>query len=131
MVDNSGIKGIEEQDLPSTRKSRRDARSMMSPQEKEMRRSQTVDKLKKDFKQVLPYVGQIGLDLIPGSGITEILGQQPDIVEGGQRPSFAGQIERTSELAKEGKTTEAVVSGVDTALTGVAGVGEGIMLAGS
>ena len=87
--------------------------------------------LKKGFKKALPYIGQLGLDLVPGSGITEIFGKQPDIVEGGQRPSFAGQVERTTELAKEGKTTEAVVSGVDTALTGVAGVGEGIMVAGA
>jgi len=86
---------------------------------------------KKGFKQALPYIGQLGLDLVPGSGITEIFGKQVDIVEGGQRPSFAGQVERTTKLAKEGKTTEAVVSGVDTALTGVAGVGEGIMVAGA
>ena len=130
MVDNSGIKGIEEQDLPSTRKSRRDARSMMSPQEKEMRRTQTVDKLKKDFKQVLPYVGQIGLDFKMGSGIAEFFGQQPDIVEGGKRPSYFEAAQRTSDLISEGKVTDAIVSGVDQTLTAVGGIGEGVMAAG-
>ena len=86
---------------------------------------------KKGFKQALPYLGQLGADLVAGSGITEIFGMQPDIVEGGQRPSFAGQVERTTELAKEGKTTEAIVSGVDTLLTGAAGAGEGMMVAGA
>jgi len=86
---------------------------------------------KKGFKKALPYLGQLGADLVAGSGITEIFGMQPDIVEGGQRPSFAGQVERTTELAKEGKTTEAIVSGVDTLLTGAAGVGEGMMVAGA
>jgi len=86
---------------------------------------------KKGFKQALPYIGQLGLDLVPGSGITEISGQQIDVVEGGKRLSFPKQVERTTELAKEGKTTEAIVSGVDTALTGVAGVGEGMMVAGA
>ena len=130
MVDNSGIKGIEEQDISSTRKSRRDARSMMSPQEKEMRRSQTVDKLKKDFKQVLPYVGQIGLDFKMGSGIAEFFGQQPDIVEGGKRPSYFEAAQRTSDLISEGKVTDAIVSGVDQTLTAVGGIGEGVMAAG-
>ena len=130
MVDNSGIKGIEEQDISPTRKSRRDARSMMSPQEKEMRRSQTVDKLKKDFKQVLPYVGQIGLDFKMGSGIAEFFGQQPDIVEGGKRPSYFEAAQRTSDLISEGKVTDAIVSGVDQTLTAVGGIGEGVMAAG-
>ena len=86
---------------------------------------------KKGFKQALPYIGQLGADLVPGSGITEIFGQQIDVVEGGKRPSFPKQVERTTELAKEGKTTEAIVSGVDTLLTGAAGAGEGMMVAGA
>ena len=44
MVDNSGIKGLEERDIQSTRKGRRDARLMMSPQEKEMRRADSINK---------------------------------------------------------------------------------------
>ena len=135
-VDNSGIKGLEEQDLgtvtvnPNKEKTE-SAFPQFTDEAKEARGLEDFKNLKKGFKKALPYIGQLGLDLVPGSGITEIFGKQPDIVEGGQRPSFAGQVERTTELAKEGKTTEAVVSGVDTALTGVAGVGEGIMVAGA
>ena len=135
-VDNSGIKGIEEQDLGTVTVNPNEEKTVSafpqySDETKEARGLEDFRNLKKGFKKALPYIGQLGLDLVPGSGITEIFGMQPDIVEGGQRPSFAGQVERTTELAKEGKTTEAVVSGVDTALTGVAGVGEGIMVAGA
>ena len=135
-VDNTGIKAIEEQDLNTVvaNFNEQDKVSAFPQFTDEAKKTRGIDEfknLKKGFKKALPYIGQLGLDLVPGSGITEIFGKQPDIVEGGQRPSFAGQVERTTELAKEGKTTEAVVSGVDTALTGVAGVGEGIMVAGA
>lgn len=135
-VDNSGIKGIEEQDLGTITVNPNEEKTVsafpqFTDEAKRQRGIEEFKSFKKGFKKALPYIGQLGLDLVPGSGITEIFGKQPDIVEGGQRPSFAGQVERTTELAKEGKTTEAVVSGVDTALTGVAGVGEGIMVAGA
>jgi len=135
-VDNTGIKAIEEQDLNTVvanfnEQNKVSAFPQFTDEAKKTRGIDEFKNLKKGFKKALPYIGQLGLDLVPGSGITEIFGKQPDIVEGGQRPSFAGQVERTTELAKEGKTTEAVVSGVDTALTGVAGVGEGIMVAGA
>jgi hypothetical protein len=86
-------------------------------------------KFKKGMKQALPYVGQLGLDLVSGSGIAEFFGQQADIVEGEKRPSYFEAFDRTVDYAKEGKTKEAIVSGVDTALTAIGGVGEGAMAA--
>ena len=66
MVDNSGIKGLEERDIQSTRKGRRDARLMMSPQEKEMRRADSINKLKTDVKQAIPFVTQSAIEFAPG-----------------------------------------------------------------
>lgn len=136
MADDSGIKGIEEQDLGTVEvnpnaQNKPSAFPQFTDEAKVSRGLEDFTKFKKGFKQALPYVLQLGADLVPGSGITEISGQQIDVVEGGKRLSFPKQVERTTELAKEGKTTEAIVSGVDTALTGVAGVGEGMMVAGA
>jgi len=135
-VDNTGIKAIEEQDLGTVTVNPNEEKTVstfpqFTDEAKRQRGIEGFKLFKKGFKQALPYIGQLGLDLVPGSGITEIFGQQIDVVEGGKRLSFPKQVERTTELAKEGKTTEAIVSGVDTALTGVAGVGEGIMVAGA
>jgi hypothetical protein len=134
MANESGITALGPEDIENNVEGTEQKESAFPQFTDEAKRQRGIEgfkSFKKGFKQALPYIGQLGLDLVPGSGITEIFGKQVDIVEGGQRPSFAGQVERTTELAKEGKTTEAVVSGVDTALTGVAGVGEGIMVAGA
>ena len=133
-VDNTGIKGIEEQDLGTVTVNPNEEKTVsafpqFTDEAKKARGLEDLKKFKKGMKQALPYVGQLGLDLVSGSGIAEFFGQQADIVEGEKRPSYFEAFDRTVDYAKEGKTKEAIVSGVDTALTAIGGVGEGAMAA--
>ena len=133
-VDNTGIKGIEEQDLGTVTVNPNEEKTVsafpqFTDEAKKARGLEDLKKFKKGMKQALPYVGQLGLDLVSGSGIAEFFGQQADIVEGEKRPSYFEAFDRTVDYAKEGKTKEAIVSGIDTALTAIGGVGEGAMAA--
>ena len=132
-VDNTGIKALEEQDLGTVEvnpnsQEKVSAFPQFSDEAKTSRGLEDFKSLKKGMKQAIPYVLQLGADLVPGSGIAEVTGQQPDFVEGEKRPSYFEAFDRTVDYAKEGKTKEAIVSGVDTALTAIGGVGEGAML---
>ena len=133
-VDNTGIKALEEQDLGTVEvnpnsQEKVSAFPQFSDEAKTSRGLEDFKSLKKGMKQAIPYVLQLGADLVPGSGIAEVTGQQPDFVEGEKRPSYFEAFDRTVDYAKEGKTKEAIVSGVDTALTAIGGVGEGAMAA--
>lgn len=134
-VDNTGIKGIEEQDLGTVTVNPNEEKTVsafpqFSDEAKEARGVEEFKSFKKGFKKALPYIGQLGLDLKTGSGIAEFFGQQYDVVQGEKRPSYFEAAKRTSDLISEGKVTDAIVSGVDQTLTAVGGIGEGVMAAG-
>jgi len=79
----------------------------------------------------LRYGTQLGSDFLTGSSISEALGYRPDVIKGqGYTPSYRDQFNTTVDLLRQGKTTEGLVKGAETLLTGTGAVGEGIMVAG-
>ena len=118
MVDNSGIKGLEERDIQSTRKGRRDARLMMSTQEKEMRRIDSINKLKTDVKQAIPFVTQSAIEFAPGIDALDVLGKKPALTKEQQFEKPPSQRFMSGiQNIKEGDRAKGVGEVIDAGLT--------------
>ena len=84
---------------------------------------------KTNLVNALRYGTQLGSDFLTGSSISEALGYRPDVIKGqGYTPSYRDQFNTTVDLLRQGKTTEGLVKGAETLLTGTGAVGEGMML---
>jgi hypothetical protein len=87
---------------------------------------------KTNLINALRYGIQLGSDFLTGSSISEALGYRPDVIKGqGYTPSYRDQFNNTVDLLRQGKTTEGLVKGAETLLTGTGAVGEGMMVAGA
>ena len=87
---------------------------------------------KEQAQNILRYGKQLGLDLLTGSSLAEAFGFRPDIIGGeGYTASYPELFTQTEQLAKEGKTAEALGKGIETGLVAVGAVGEGMMLGGA
>ena len=85
---------------------------------------------KTNLVNALRYGTQLGSDFLTGSSISEALGYRPDVIKGqGYTPSYRDQFNTTVDLLRQGKTTEGLVKGAETLLTGTGAVGEGMMVA--
>ena len=83
----------------------------------------------KFFTNALRFGTQLGSDFLLGSSTAEALGYRPDVMKGqGYTPSYRDQFNTTVDLLRQGKTTEGLVKGAETLLTGTGTVGEGLML---
>ena len=82
---------------------------------------------KTNLVNALRYGTQLGSDFLTGSSISEALGYRPDVIKGqGYTPSYRDQFNTTVDLLRQGKTTEGLVKGAETLLTGTGAVGEGL-----
>tara|TARA_R110000851_G_scaffold11103_1_gene39424 strand:- start:1458 stop:2723 length:1266 start_codon:yes stop_codon:yes gene_type:complete len=83
----------------------------------------------KFFTNALKFSGQTAGDFLLGSSTAEALGYRADVMKGqGYTPSYRDQFNTTVDLLRQGKTTEGLVKGAETLLTGTGAVGEGLML---
>ena len=92
--------------------------------------NQNLPKVKnKFFTDALRFSGQTAGDFLLGSSTAEALGYRADVMKGqGYTPSYRDQFNTTVDLLRQGKTTEGLVKGAETLLTGTGAVGEGLML---
>ena len=114
-VDNSGIKGIEEQDLGTVRvnpneKETVSAFSQFTDQEKSKRGLEDFRTLKKNFKSALPHIPNLAQEFAPGADLLRYFGVLGDI--GGEQtfqPSTRENVATGIKKIKEGQRVEGAV----------------------
>ncbi len=114
-VDNSGIKGIEEQDLgtvtvnPNEEKTE-SAFPQFTDQEKSKRGLEDFRTLKKNFKSALPHIPNLAQEFAPGADLLRYFGVLGDI--GGEQtfqPSTKENVATGIKKIKEGQRVEGAV----------------------
>ena len=123
-VDNSGIKGLEEQDLGTVTVKPKEKETVSSfpqftDQEKSKRGLEDFRTLKKNFKSALPHIPNLAQEFAPGADLLRYFGVLGDI--GGEQtfqPSTKENVATGIKKIKEGQKVEGVVdvatSGLET-----------------
>ena len=114
-VDNSGIKGIEEQDLGTVtvnpnEKETVSAFPQFTDQEKSKRGLEDFRTLKKNFKAALPHIPNLAQEFAPGADLLRYFGVLGDI--GGEQtfqPSTKENVATGIKKIKEGQRVEGAV----------------------
>lgn len=123
--DNSGIKGIEEQDLgqveviPNSQET--SAYPQFTDEAKQQRGTEDFKTIKKNFKKALPFIPNLAQEFAPGADLLRQFGLLGDI--GGEQtyqPSTAENITGGIEKIKQG---DKVGGGVDVAMGGLETLG--------
>ena len=121
--DNSGIKGIEEQDLGQVEVTPNEQETSAFPQftdaAKQQRGIQDFKSLKKDIKKTLPYIPNFVQEFVPGADLARQFGVLGDI--GGEQtyqPStgenIAGGIEKIRQGDRVGGGVDLAIGGLET-----------------